>query len=155
MTKLEEVAGRVRSVGQFTVHYGLVLVNLYIGLIKFRSYEAESIEKFTSNSQLTNWLHSTLSTQGVSNLFGVAEISIATLIALRPLSAKASAVGSTMAVGQFLTTLSFLRTTPGVWQEDLGFPYISEMGGFLLKDIVLLGAAILTLGESLEELQED
>lgn len=155
MTKLEEVTEQLLSIGQFTFHYGIVLVNMYIGLIKFRSYEAESIKKFTSNSPLTSQLHSLFSTQGVSNIFGIAEVSIATLIALRPLSAKASAVGSAMAVGQFLTTLSFLRTTPGVWQEDLGFPYISEMGGFLLKDIVLLGASIWTLGESLQELQEN
>jgi uncharacterized membrane protein YkgB len=155
MARGKEVIEGLQSVGQFVFHYGLVLVNLYIGLIKFRSYEAESIRKFTFNSPLTSRLHSVFSTQGVSNLFGVAEISIATLIALRPLSAKASAVGSAMAVGEFLTTLSFLRTTPGVWQEDLGFPYISEIGGFLLKDVILLGVSIWTLGDSLQALQEN
>jgi len=38
----------------------------------------------------------------------------------------------------FLTTLSFLFTTPG-WEPTLGFPGISAMPGqFLLKDVVLL-----------------
>jgi uncharacterized membrane protein YkgB len=44
----------------------------------------------------------------------------------------------------FLTTLSFLFTTPG-WEPTLGFPAISALPGqFVLKDIVLLGAAIFT-----------
>lgn len=84
-------------------------------------------------------------------LLGVAEVAIAALIALRPLAARASAVGGALAVGMFATTLSFLATTPGVWEPTLGgFPAISAVPGqFLLKDVVLLGAAIWTLGEAL------
>jgi uncharacterized membrane protein YkgB len=49
----------------------------------------------------------------------------------------------------FLTTLSFLVTTPG-WEPSLGgFPAVSAMPGqFVLKDIVLLGAALWTAGEA-------
>jgi reactive chlorine resistance protein C len=52
-------------------------------------------------------------------------------------------------VGMFLTTLSFLVTTPG-WEPSLGgFPAVSAMPGqFVLKDIVLLGAALWTAGEA-------
>ena len=47
----------------------------------------------------------------------------------------------------FLITLSFLLTTPGVWQPSLGFPALSPSPGqFLSKDLVLLGAAIWTAG---------
>src|SRR5260370_7214873 len=50
----------------------------------------------------------------------------------------------------FLTTLSFLFSTPG-WEPSLGgFPALSgAVGQFLLKDVVLLGAAIWSLGEAL------
>jgi uncharacterized membrane protein YkgB len=50
----------------------------------------------------------------------------------------------------FLTTLSFVFSTPG-WEPSLGgFPALSALPGqFLLKDVVLLGAAIWSLGESL------
>jgi uncharacterized membrane protein YkgB len=49
-----------------------------------------------------------------------------------------------------LITLSFLLTTPGVWQPEYGFPYLSPMPGqFLAKDLLLLGAAIYTAGEAL------
>jgi uncharacterized membrane protein YkgB len=50
----------------------------------------------------------------------------------------------------FLTTLSFVITTPGVWQAGYGFPALAASPGqFLVKDIVLLGAAMWTLADSL------
>ena len=53
-------------------------------------------------------------------------------------------------MGLFATTLSFLISTPG-WEPTLGFPALSALPGqFLLKDIVLFGAAVWLLGESLE-----
>jgi hypothetical protein len=60
-------------------------------------------------------------------------------------------VGSGLAAGMFLTTLSFLVTTPG-WEPSLGgFPALSAMPGqSLLKDVVLLGVALSSAGEALE-----
>jgi uncharacterized membrane protein YkgB len=51
----------------------------------------------------------------------------------------------------FLTTLSFLVTTPGVWLQVEGFPAPSETAAFILKDVFLLGAAISTAGEALAQ----
>ncbi len=48
-----------------------------------------------------------------------------------------------------LGTLSFLATTPEAWQEGQGMPQLSMLGEALLKDTVLLGAALLTAAESL------
>jgi reactive chlorine resistance protein C len=90
-----------------------------------------------------------MSVTAFSSLLGVIEIAIGVLIALRPLWPAGSALGSGLAVGMFLTTLSFLVTTPG-WEPSLGgFPAVSAMPGqFVLKDIVLLGAALWTAGEA-------
>jgi len=51
----------------------------------------------------------------------------------------------------FASTLSFLFTTPGATVSSAGgFPVLSVLPGqFLLKDIVLIGAALWTLGDSL------
>jgi uncharacterized membrane protein YkgB len=89
------------------------------------------------------------SLQGVSNFLGITEITTGVLIALYPVSRKASLVGSIFAIGTFLTTLTFLVSLPG-WETSLGgFPALSGSGGFLLKDIVLLGASVWTLGDSM------
>lgn len=63
---------------------------------------------------------------------------------------KLSAIGSVLAAFTFLATLTFLFSLPG-WEKSLGgFPALSGSGGFLLKDVVLLGASFWTLGDSLE-----
>jgi uncharacterized membrane protein YkgB len=85
---------------------------------------------------------------------GVVEIAIAAMIAWRPVSAKVAAIGSGLAVMMFLTTLTFLLSTPG-WEPNLGgFPALSVVPGqFIIKDLVLLAAALWSLGEALPEAQ--
>ncbi|MEP6820364.1 MAG: DUF417 family protein [bacterium] len=139
----------VEKLGEFLIRYGLVLVLGWIGAMKFTMYEAAGIKTLVETSPLMSWMYKFLSLQGTSNVIGVAEISAAVLIAIRPLSAKVSAVGSVLAVFTFLTTITFLFSLPG-WEKSLGgFPALSGSGGFLLKDVVLLGAALWTLGDSL------
>ncbi len=55
----------------------------------------------------------------------------------------------------FLTTLSFLFSTPG-WELSLGgFPALSgDVEEFLIEDIVLLGAALWSLDESLASIDQ-
>ena len=139
----------VQKVGELVIRYGLVLVLGWIGGMKFTAYEAAGIKALVETSPLMSWMYKVFSLQATSNIIGVAEISAATLIAIRPLSAKLSAVGSVLAVFTFLATLTFLFSLPG-WEKSLGgFPALSGSGGFLLKDTVLLGAALFTLGDSL------
>jgi reactive chlorine resistance protein C len=144
-----ETALRVQAVGSFVLRYGLVLVIGWIGLMKFTEYEAKGIQPLVANSPLTSWMYGFLTVRAFSNALGVVEVAVAILIGLRPWSARASALGSAGGVLMFLTTLSFLFSTPG-WEPSLGgFPALSAMPGqFLLKDLVLLGAAIWSFGEA-------
>jgi uncharacterized membrane protein YkgB len=145
------MAERLKRIGTQITRYGLVIVLLWIGGMKFTAYEAEGIEPLVANSPLMGWVYRLTSVRGFSAFLGVVEIAIGLLIALRPVWPIGSAAGSGLAVAMFLTTLSFLVTTPG-WEKSLGgFPALSAMPGqFLLKDIVLLGASLFTAGEALE-----
>jgi reactive chlorine resistance protein C len=56
----------------------------------------------------------------------------------------------------FLTTLTFLFSTPGVVEPSLGFPALSAVPGqFLIKDVVLLDAAHWSTGEALRAVQRE
>jgi reactive chlorine resistance protein C len=144
-----KTSDRINAMGAFLLRYGLVLVLGWIGAMKFTAYEAEGIKPLVATSPLMSWMYKFLSIQATSNIIGVAEITAAVLIAIRPISARLSAIGSVLAVLTFLATLTFLFSLPG-WEESLGgFPALSGSGGFLLKDTVLLGAALFTLGDSL------
>jgi len=142
---------RLSTIGLHITRYGLVIVLLWIGGMKFTAYEAEGIKPLVANSPLMGWVYRLVSVGAFSALLGAVEIAIALLIAARPVWAMGSAVGSALASVMFLTTLSFLFTTPG-WEPSLGgFPALSASPGqFLLKDVVLLGAALFTAGEALE-----
>ena len=140
----------LENVGANVIRYGLVIILLSVGALKFTAYEAEGIQGLVANSPLMSWAYSVFSVRSFSALLGVVEITLGILIATRPFAPKVSAIGSIGAIIMFLTTLSFLLTTPGVWQAGYGFPFPSPMPGqFLVKDIMLLGAAIWTAGEAL------
>jgi reactive chlorine resistance protein C len=50
----------------------------------------------------------------------------------------------------FLATISFLFTTPGIGEPaGGGFPALTMIGEFLLKDVPLLGLSFWTLADSL------
>ena len=73
------------------------------------------------------------------------------MIALRPLVASIAAIGSGLAVMMFLTTLSFLLSTPGWGTKPRRLPRaLRRAGTLVLKDVVLLGAAVWLLGDTLK-----
>jgi Protein of unknown function, DUF417 len=102
-----------------------------------------------AHSPIFSWLYSILGVRTFAAVLGSLEIVAALLIAIRPLSPRISVIGSAMGVLLFLSTLSFLFTTPGVTAAS-GFPVLSVLPGqFLLKDLVLVSASLWTLGDSL------
>src|SRR5215469_12094734 len=133
----EETASGIEIFGFRVLCYGLALVIFWIGMMKFTEYEAKGIQPLVAHSPLLGWMYNLWTVRQLSAGLGVVEIAIAILIVLRPWSPKACVIGSAAAVLLFLTTLSFLFSTPG-WEPSLG-----------LKDVVLLGAAIWSLGEAL------
>lgn len=143
----------IEDIGKAIVRWGLIVVLAWIGGMKFTAYEAMGIQPLVAHSPLVGWMYDFLSVRSFSTMLGFIEIGTAVLIALRSVSPKASAVGSILAIGLFATTLSFLFSTPG-WEPSLGgFPALSAMPGqFLVKDIVLFGASVWVLGESLKAL---
>jgi uncharacterized membrane protein YkgB len=142
----------VEAAGRELARYGLVIVVGWIGLMKFTAYEAEGISLYVANSPLMSWVYGFMSHRGFSAVLGVVELTTAIFIGARPFSPRVSVVGSALAVGMFLTTLSFLATTPGVWEPSAGgFPALSgKPGQFLIKDLALLGISLWSFGEAWE-----
>jgi uncharacterized membrane protein YkgB len=135
---------RLAAIGRAVLRYGLVALLLLWGTFKFAAFEAEGIRPLVEHSPLLRWMYPLLGLRGTSSLIGVIELSAALLMCMRRWRPALSAVGSLLAAGTFLVTLSFLFTTPGVLAPTNPF------GGFLMKDIMLLGAALYTAAEALE-----
>jgi reactive chlorine resistance protein C len=150
MESVHTIEGRVSTAAMIILRYGLAVVIAWIGALKFTGSEAIRIQQYISHSPLMSWMDSILTVRTLSDVLGSVEIAAAVLICLRLLLPRVSVIGSVLATLLFLSTLSFLLTTPGVGDASAGgFPALSPVGQFLIKDLVLLGASVWTLGDSL------
>ena len=152
---LDTAGTRLTYIGREAVRFSVAGVLGWIGAMKFTAYEAGAIEGLVASSPLTSWLYQVTSLQGASNLIGSIEIVTALLLVAGSFNARAAVLGALGAIATFVITLSFLFTAPG-WEASLGgFPALSVVPGqFLLKDSVLLAAAIWLLGEGLARLHK-
>lgn len=138
------------KVAENGVRYSIVIVLAWIGMMKFTSYEAGAIEGLVASSPLTSWLYSVFRLQGASNLIGLVEVATAIALLLAPVHRIIAIFGATSASLTFAITSSFLLSAPIAEPSLGGFPAISVVPGqFLLKDIVLLFAALSLLAKAL------
>ena len=144
----------IDTIASVLSRYGLVVVIGWIGALKFADFEAHQIQPLVAHSPFMSWLYDLLPVYTFSALLGVVELAAAVLLAIKPLVPKLSIIGSLLAIVLFVSTVSFLFTTPGVAEPaGGGFPAISLTGEFLLKDIPLLGLSLWTLGDAIRAVQ--
>lgn len=178
MDKLFAYAARLQETGIQVTRIGLIVVLLWIGGLKAFRYEANGIVPFVSNSPFMSFFynydapdykthmnkegeykpenvawHKENNTYGFSYGLGALIVGIGILIALYPVAPGISAVGSFLAFGMSFVTLSFLITTPEVWVPNLGdaqhgFPYLSGAGRLVIKDAIMMGAALVTMSQA-------
>ena len=151
-SKLAEIVklSTIDAIASTLGRYGLVIVIGWIGALKFTNFEAHGIQPLVAHSPFMSWLYHIFPVDTASALLGTVELTAAVLLAITPLSPKLSIVGSVLAIVLFISTVSFLFTTPGVSEAaGGGFPALSLLGQFLLKDIPLLGLSVWSLADSI------
>ena len=178
VTRLYERAAKLDRIGMGLLRLGLVVVLLWIGGLKFADYEADGIVPLVANSPLMSFFYhfpapeyrhymnkegdvipahhqwnEENGTYPLSYGLGVVIMSIGLLIAAYPVAPQVSAVGSFLLILMACTTLSFLVTTPEAWVPAIGssthgFPYLSGAGRLIVKDSIMLGAAVVTMADA-------
>ncbi len=163
--------------GKKAVRFGIVVVFLWIGGLKFFAYEADGVVPFVANSPFMSFFYHhpaeykkhqntegeliaanrewniENNTYGFAYGLGTVLVALAVLIALYKVAPLPSMIASILIFIMTLGTLSFLITTPESWvphltDNDWGFPFLSGRGRLVIKDIVILGGAIITMSES-------
>src|SRR5512144_1969849 len=142
VSKIDTRIARLDEVGHAVLRYSVVFLLVFFGAAKFTPGEAAAIEPLVSHSPVLSWLPAVIGLRGASDLIGVVEIATGLAIAARRFAPAISAVGSLAASGTFLVTVSFLFTTPGALSP------MNPAFGFLVKDLVLLGASLVTAAEA-------
>ena len=178
INRLFESASRLDRAGIVVTRVGLVVVLVWIGGLKVFHYEDEGIVPFVANSPLMNFVyrqpageyrqhmnregelkpanrewHERNGTYRFAYALGSVIVAFGVMIALHPWLPRVSAVGSFLVFGMSLTTLSFLITTPECWVPPLGspehgFPLLSGAGRLVVKDAIMMGAALVTMADS-------
>jgi reactive chlorine resistance protein C len=176
--RIYERAAKLDRVGISLLRLALIVVLCWIGGLKFADYEADGIVPLVANSPLMSFFYhypapeyrqymnkegevipahrqwnESNGTYSFSHGLGIVIVLIGVLIASYPILPQVSAVGSFLLILMSLTTLSFLVTTPEAWVPALGasthgFPYLSGAGRLIIKDAIMLGAAVITLADS-------
>lgn len=137
-------------VSRFGLYASLAIIYAWFGGMKFTDYEAQGLVPLVENSPLLSWFYALFSVRGFSTFLGFLELSIGLLIALRLASPIFSVAGGLLSTGLFVTTLTFMISTPDVVVPQLGAPAITVAPGqFLLKDVGLFAASFWVLVDSL------
>ncbi|MDR3635621.1 MAG: DUF417 family protein [Isosphaeraceae bacterium] len=176
--RLLELAARGDRAGIVVTRVGLVVVLVWIGGLKAFRYEDEGIVPFVANSPLMSFLyrqpageyrahmnregalvpanrawHERNGTYPFGYGLGTAIVAFGVIIALHPWLPRVAAVGSSLVFLMSFVTLSFLVTTPECWVPSLGssehgFPLLSGAGRLVIKDAIMMGAALVTMADS-------
>lgn len=175
--KLFVLASRLDSAGVALTRVGLIVVLLWIGGLKAFRYEADGIVPFVANSPFMSFFYADgenykphMNQEGVLNAenrtwheanrtyefaygLGAVIVLYGLLLCLHPWLPQAAAVGSFLVFVMSFVTLSFLITTPECWVPPLGdaqhgFPYLSGRGRLVVKDAIMMGAALVTMSDS-------
>lgn len=177
MIRLFEMASRADRVGIAITRLGLIVVLLWIGGLKAFRYEADGIVPFVANSPLMSFFYADpenykehMNPEGMLDAgnrawheanrtyefaygLGAVIVLYGLLLCLHPWLPQAATLGSFLVFVMSLVTLSFLITTPESWVPDLGdaehgFPYLSGRGRLVVKDAIMMGAALVTMADS-------
>lgn len=178
LDRIFEAAARQERVGIAATRVGLVVVPVWIGGLKAYRYEAEGIVPFVANSPVMNFLyrrpageyrqhmnregqlvpanrewHERNGTYSFAYGLGTVIVAYGVMIALHPWFPRVAALGSFLVVGMSFVTLSFLVTTPECWVPALGSPEhgflrLAGPGRLVIKDAIMLGAAVVTMADS-------
>lgn len=143
------IASAMQRIGYAVALLGIVLPLLLIGGLKFTQLEVDALKPLISGTPWLAWMYPVFGETGTSRLLGVVEMGAALLLIVSVWRPKAGVAGGAIAATTFLVTSSLLLC-PLTWDANLGgFPALSALGQFLIKDIALFGVSLLALGECL------
>lgn len=175
--KLFALASRLDRMGLAVTRVGLIVVLVWIGGLKAFRYEADGIVPFVANSPTMSFFyadpghykthknpegalvpenrtwHEANGTYRFAYGLGAVIVLYGLLIAVHPWLPQVATVGSFLVFVMSFVTLSFLITTPECWVPALGdaqhgFPYLSGAGRLVVKDSIMMGAALVTMADS-------
>ncbi|TLX73046.1 DUF417 family protein [Labilibacter sediminis] len=138
----------LKTVGVFILRYGLGIVIIWLGFLKFKNSEADYTHQLISGGYMA-WVLKYITPYALNQIVAYLQIAIGFFIMVKPISRSFSFWGGLAASIMFLFSISLLFSSDVVWLTGYGFPELSKVGQTILKDLVLFGAAAWCVGDSM------
>src|SRR5262245_17333695 len=128
------------------IRASMVLIFLFFGYQKWFAYEAEALIPFISNGPLISWMYPVFGVRGATYFLGVSEWLFGTLLFLGFWNKKLGILGALGSCFSFIATVTIIPFMPNGWAASAGgFPAMTEIVAFLMKDVVLFAASFYLL----------
>lgn len=138
----------LKTIGVFILRYGLGIVIIWLGFLKFKNSEADYTHQLISGGYMS-WILKYLTPYALNQILAYMQIIIGVFIMVKPISKSLSFWGGVAAAAMFLISISLLFSSNVVWLTGYGFPELSKVGQSILKDFILFGAAAWCVGDSM------
>ena len=144
MSKLTRMAVWIgdRHLPFLVLSIGMIVMLLWAGAFKMTAPGAEGIIPLVSNSPLIWWQFKIFGPYIGSDIIGSTEWLAAILFIVGYWRPKAGMIAGLVTVLMFSTTSSMLLSTPGTLITVHGIRYMNNLGLFLYKDVIALGASL-------------
>ena len=143
-SRLTRVAAWIhdRNVPFLVTSIGMIVMLLWAGSFKMTAPGAEGIIPLVSNSPFIWWDFKIFGPYVGSDFIGLTEWLAAVLLIAGYFKPSAGIVGGLILTVMFFTTSTMLITTPDATISYHGLRYMNNLGLFLFKDIIALGASL-------------
>ncbi|MHC8324557.1 YkgB family protein [Pseudomonas sp. LB1P83] len=150
MNYLVNILGRSgllkRDLDYHLLRAAMVIIFVWFGYDKWFEAEIRDLIPLISNGPLISWTLPVLGVRGTSFLLGASEWTFGLLLLLGFWNKKLGVLGALGSCATFIGTLTILPFAPGAWHPEAGgFPAMTIVSAFLLKDLVLLVVSVYLL----------
>lgn len=142
-----------RDLDYHLLRAAMVVIFAWFGYDKWFEAEIRGLLPLITHGPFIFWTIPVLGVRGTSILLGTSEWTFGTLILLGFWNKKLGVLGALGSVFTFIATVTILPFVPGAWDPAAGgFPAMTMVSAFLLKDLVLLVVSVYLLKQDVERL---
>lgn len=135
-----------RDLDYHLLRASMVIIFAWFGYDKWFESEIRGLLPLISHGPFISWTIPVFGIRGTSYFLGMSEWIFGSLLLLGFWNKKLGVLGALGSCCTFLATLTIMPFAPGAWDPAAGgFPAMTIVSAFLLKDLVLLAVSVYLL----------
>jgi len=144
-----------RDLDYHLLRASMVIIFAWFGYDKWFEAEIRGLLPLITHGPFISWTIPVLGVRGTSYLLGASEWTFGSLLLLGYWNKKLGMLGALGSSFTFIATVTILPFAPGAWEPAAGgFPAMTIVSAFLLKDLVLLVVSVYLLKQDVARVIE-